>query len=250
MLDAVAMETHTDAMLREHTADLDKLSDGLKAETFDFGRDSTEDVAQLGQCRAVARVLRADAKRLLAEGDKDGAARRVAAIVRLGTGVAGPGRNLLDVMTGMALVSMAADFVKSNPALAEAAWKTDLQQALQAVGRGGTLNSIAALRSEIDGAVSSLRKGEPLDMRGTGGREWSSASAAEREDAAAKLAGLRDDLLRAWEAPDAVFQVKAVVARAKEQGIEEFVGILGQLRESIEKLRVDVGAANSVLRKK
>lgn len=253
LLDAAKDGKGADPLLAQHAADLDRLGEALKSSSCDFGVDYSKGMAaelpHIPQMRALARVLRADAARLAAAGDVDGSAKRTAAVLRLAVQVARPARTSIELLVAGAIAHLGLDFIGEHPELAKAAWKTDVQQALSSVGQGGTLNSTAIVKAEGELTVKSLREGKMMDMTGAGGRNWNTASQADRTAAADKLAAIYSDVAKAWDAPDAVSKLQELTKRASEEGVGDLVPPFEKLRESIDKVRSGVGAANTALRK-
>ncbi len=124
-------------LLEEQAAEIERLVLATGVAASDFGTDYTRGadtlLPHLVMARGLARVLVADAERLLERGDRDGAARRVAAIGRMAVHVARPARWSIEWKVACALAALAANFVDDNPSLASAAWKTDAQQAFAAI---------------------------------------------------------------------------------------------------------------------
>lgn len=198
--------------------------------------------------RGLARVARADAARLLASGDADGAAKRVAAILRLAVHVSQGARSGIELLTAAAIAQLGAGFVAENSALAGAPWRTDIRQAIAGVRAGATLNSAAVLRADGEMMVRSLRDGTFVEnLRALGGRDWGSASQADREAAAAKLEAINGAANAAWGAPDAVARLEALSARAKQEGIGDLYTSRDKTRAAIDRLNADLAAADAAL---
>lgn len=242
-----------DGQLAQHAGELDRLCEALNSPTCDFGVDYSmgleTDLPHLAKIRALARVLRADALRLLAAGDLDGAARRTAGILRLGVAVAQPARSSIELLIASACAQLGLQFVTEHPQLSGAAWKTDIQQAISSVGKGDTLNSSGILRREGELIASSLREGK---MRSTGNpadRNWAVASQADRDAAAAKIEAINAESVRVWSGPDAVSKLKELVQRARDEGVGDLVAPLDRIREALEQVRTTSAAASMALRK-
>jgi hypothetical protein len=214
----------------------------------DYSAGLQSGLPHLGQTRGLARVLIADAKAQLAAGNTDAAAQRVAATLRVSAQVTRKGQSLIELMTATAIASLATDFVKEYPALAKAAWQTEVQHALLEVKQGGTLNSAAIVKSDVEMLVRSLRENKMV-AEGGGGTDWSKATQAERDQAAARLAPLADELARAWTGPDAVSALDAINKRVAESPGGELLAPFSAVRKSVSTLEAAIDEAQSILRK-
>mgnify|MGYP000116380519 CR=1 FL=1 len=253
LLDAVANGDAADAMLKQHAADIEKIVEASRSPSCDFGVDYSAGLEtmlpHLGKLRPLARVLKADATRLLAAGDTDAAAKRVAALLRMAMQIAKPGRTMIELLVANAIALLATDIVITNESLARAAWKTDIQQAIAATQRDLVQNSGQVVQRDVEIAPGSLRQGKGLDLTPLGGRNWNAASQAEREAAAKKLDAIAAEYVRAWDQPDAVSRLKALGERAQKEGVDDLVSAPHKARESVNKLRDELAKAGAVLSK-
>lgn len=253
LLEAIKNNQADNATLAKHAPDLDRLVEATHAPTCDFGIDLSAglntELPHVAMLRSLARALKADAARLLAAGDADGAARRVAALLRMAAQTSRQGHFTIELLTAAAIARLGTDFVNSNPQVAHAAWKTDIQNALADVERGGTLDSWAVLQREADLSVQWMREGTLPDMGSQGGHNWPAMNQAERETAAAQLEGLMRESASAWRAPDAAAQLGAIAARAVRQPALDLYPPLGRIRTTIDDLNTALAAAKAALEK-
>lgn len=251
LLDAVAKDQSADALLVAHAADIEALVDATKLERCDFGTDWSQGLnammPHLGKVRGLARVLRADTSRLLAAGDADGAAKRIAAMLRMANQVGRGGRTTIELLVAAAVGAMAAEFITANPALAKAAWKTDIQQAIVEVERDGVLNSPAIIGAELELTSTSLRQNKVPDMSSMGGKNWPMIDQAERDAAASKLEAMRNDVIAAWSAPDAVSRLATLAGRAKQEGVGDLFTAYDKARTAVDRLRDSLRRASAAL---
>jgi len=241
------------ALLVQHQPEISRLIEASRLPDCNFGVDWSRGMAaempQLGSMRGLARALKADADRLIASGDIEGAAVRAAALLRLATHISMHGGSQIELLVAIAVAQLGAEFINANPKLATAAAKVEIQQALNGVSANGTLNAMAIMRSEAALTPRSLRDGTGIDMTLVGGRDWSKVSAADREAAAKKLEALWADTLVAWDGPGPVAALEKLSARAKAEGVSDlFVGP-DKVRKSFDGLRAAIGQANATLRK-
>lgn len=253
LLSAVNNSQPADAELARHAADIDRLIEATRSAPADFGVDYTAGLAtmipHLGMTRELTRVLRADAARLLAAGDADGAAKRIAAILRLAAQLAKPAHTVIEVLVACALAQTAADFIAENPALAGAAWKTDIQNAIVPLNVADPFNSSAVVARDGEMVVRALREGKTVDMSSMGGRNWTTVSQADRDAAAAKLQALNAEAVTAWTAPDAVTRLAALADRAQAQGVGDVFSRLDKARAAVDKTRDSLRRADAALSK-
>ncbi|MBK7404330.1 MAG: hypothetical protein IPJ41_06755 [Phycisphaerales bacterium] len=196
LLEALKGDGTDVSALAKHASDLDRLVEATRSPACDFGIDTSAglgtELPHLPMLRGLARALKADASRLLAAGDADGAARRVAALLRMAAQTSRQGHFTIELLTAASVARLGTDFVNSNPGITHAAWKTDIQNALVEVERGGTLDSWSVLQREAELSSRWIREGSVPDMREQGGHNWPGMSRSEREAAAAQL----DSLMR------------------------------------------------------
>lgn len=253
LLDAVASGSNADAMLVKHSAEIGKLVEATRSEECDFGVDYSAGLEtmlpHLGHMRGLARVLEADAARLLAKGDSDEAAKRVAAIMRLSTHVAAKGQTIMELLTSVAIAQMGATFVNENEAIARAAWKTDIQQAIAMVEQSGMLNAAAIVHRDGENVLKTLREGKMMDLSAFGGRDWSKTTQAERDEAAKKLSVLLAEADKAWGSPDAVAKLKVLSERAKKDSVGDLFWVDGRVKTAMNEVQKAIGKASTVLSK-
>ncbi|MFO0873016.1 MAG: hypothetical protein U0575_03475 [Phycisphaerales bacterium] len=252
LLDAVGEGTQSDPMLVQHAASIDELVEASRQATCDFGVDFSAGPAtllpHLADQRQLARVLKADAARLLAAGDRDGAAKRTAAIFRMASQIGGSAQTGIELLVAMAIAELGSRFVQDNPGLAQAAWKTDIQQAMvdvqhnvldrgsDVVKREGEMDA-AWLRSASDANIAAAK--ELVRPR----------NRAEREAAATKLAAFTTDAARLWNEPQAKSKLAALEARADAEGIADLCAKLDTLREAADRSQASIEKARIALAK-
>ncbi|MCC6425407.1 MAG: hypothetical protein IT435_01170 [Phycisphaerales bacterium] len=253
LMDSIANGQNVDAKLAEHAGDIERMVVASGWKRCDFGVNWSEGLnammPHVGKMRRVARILKADATRLLAAGDKDGAAKRIAALLRISDQLTREGKASIELLVATAIAAMASEFVVSNPSLAEAAWKTDIQQAIAEVQGDGLLNSAAVIKSDFEIAARSLREGTVPDTSEMGGWNWATVSQSERDALADKLDAIKEEAVKAWSGPGAAGALAGLGQRAKDEGIGEFVTSLDKLRTSMDRLRGDLDKAGAVLAK-
>lgn len=247
--DAIRDGQPADAMLARHAADIERLVEATRSERCDFGIDYAGGLdvklPHLSTVRALARVLKADAVRLLALRDHDAAARRAAALLRLAAQVAEPAHSAIELLTACAVAGLGATLVSENPTLPQAASKADLQDALAAVARGGTLNSAAIVRHEGDLAARTIREG--VDLSAMGGWNWGAESKAYRDAAADRLLAIYADAVSVWEAPDAPARLTALVQRSMQEGVGDLIAALDKIRNSVTETKAACDRASAAL---
>ncbi len=253
LLEAVGEGTKGDAMLAAHAADVERLVEATNSADCDFGVNYAQGMdvllPHLGTTRALARVLRADASRLLAAGDPDGAAKRTAAIFRLAVQVTKRAQTVIELLVGAAIAHLGAELVYSNAALSRAAWKTDIQRAILEVEASGTLRSGAIVHAEGQMLLKSLHDGTMIDMSANGGRNWKAVSQSERDEAAKTLTPILAEMDRAWASSDGPGQLDAIVEKAKPGGVGDLLPALGHVRKSVTDLKAELKKASAALSK-
>lgn len=239
------------ALLKEHAQDIERLVEASRLGTCDFGVDYgaglETQIPHMSMLRSLARVLKSDADRLLDEGDLDGAAQRVAAIERIAAQILRPAHTIIELLVAKAVAQVGTEFVNAHAALAKAPWKTDIQKALaeleQELPRTG-----AAISHDMNGMVKALREGSKmLDMRQSGGSDWSKLGQGEREEAARKLVVLQAEVDKVWTAPDAVARLEAIEKRAVNDGVGELMASRARTRKSMNDLLADIKKAKATL---
>ena len=251
LLEAVRGDGPAPVLLKEHARDIDRLVEASRSATCDFGVDYTAGMdtmmPHLAMVRDLARVLKADAARLLAAGDLDGAAKRIATIERIAAHVLQPAHSIIELLVVSAVAQLGTGFVADNASVANAPWKTDIQQALvdleaQLAGRAATI-----VRLDGEMVVKALRAGKMVDMRVAGGRDWTGASQAERDAAAATLAAIHGEVGRAWDAPGGAVRLGALEQQAKNEGVGDLMSPLAKTRRAVDDLQAALVKANRTL---
>jgi hypothetical protein len=240
-------------MLAQHSADIERVIEATKLPRCDFGVRYEDGLnammPHLGQLRGLARVLRADATRLSAAGDAQGAARRIAAMLRLAAHITAGGRSQIELLVGCAVAQMGCDLAASTPGLGQAAAKAEVQQALVSVQAGGVLNSSAIVREDGRLTAGALRSGQvPAGIK-VMGKEVASCTPAEREAAAKKLEAFSAEVVAAWDAPGAAATLAGIVKRAEAEGLGDILGSPGKARESVDRLKAAIPGAYAALSK-
>ncbi len=243
------------SLLKSHTKDIERLMESLKSSDCGFEVDYSPGMGtilpHLGEARPMARILVADAKRLLAAGDADGAARRIASILRISVNLTCKAQTLIELLVGTAVAELALDCVRTHPELARAAWKTDIQQAIAAVQQSDVLNSTALVRADLDMMARSLREGKMIAFEGSA-RDWTKASQAERDAAAAHISSLAEEYLRAWKLPDAAAsaaKLDAITTRERTSPGGDLLPPFSKARPAVEKVRASLKEISALLSK-
>ncbi|MEK6703991.1 MAG: hypothetical protein AABZ53_17165 [Planctomycetota bacterium] len=240
-------------LLKEHAEDIDRLVEATRLGTCDFGVDYTAGLEalmpHLGKVRALGRVLKADAGRLLEAGDLDGAAKRIAAIERLAAHVLRPAHSIIELLVANAVARLGTEFVNQHPALAKAPWKTDVQQGLaeleQEISRTG-----GAISHDMDMTLKALREGSKmLDLRSGGGRNWAAVGQAEREEAVKKLQAIQVEVGKAWNGSGAVARLAAIEQQAVNDGVGDLMASRSRTRKALDDLLVEIKKAKTALGK-
>lgn len=225
LLKATDLGENADAMLLQHAAHIDQIVEATKAPTCDFGIDysggPTTLLPHLAVQRRLARLLKADAVRLLAAGDKDGAARRVAALLRMASQIGGSAQTSIEMLVAMAISELGAGLVQDNPAIAGAAWKTDIQHAAadyqrNVLGRGGDV-----VRREAETTAAWLRSASDAQYAVLGSAVRARTK-DERAAAATKIDALATEAAAIWSQPQAKAKLAALDARAQAEGADMF----------------------------
>lgn len=239
-------------VITAHTAAMQRLVDATKRPDCDFGVDRSAGLdammPHLGKMRGLARALRADAERALAAKDLDGAAQRVAAMIRMGRHINQHGESMIEWMVGGAVASMGTGVVKDHPELVQAAWKTDIQQAIGEATPGDPLGIKRVLVAERAMGVRSLRENTVPDMTSMGGRNWKQVPQAEREQIAPVLDKLWERAIEAWDAPDAESKLAGVMREADASTAKGLIAAVDKMRKTATTLQADLNAANAALR--
>lgn len=246
-----------DAVLQEHASQIEQLIEQSKASDVDFGVKYEEgflaEMPHLGQTRAFARLLTADAKRAIAAGDMDGACKRIAAVLRIATQVAKPARTEIELLVAAAISNLSTKLVIDSPTLSQAAWKTDVQNAL--VGATDTIvtRSFSPVEKEFDMTIRDLRANKIPDLSskefGEMGKNWPAATAAEREDAAKNLEGLKGEIKQVWNAPDAIEKIKSAIKARESKAGSDLVANVWKVRKTVNEAKEEMAKAANVLNK-
>ena len=251
MLAALDSEKNVDAQLVAHAADIDALLTAAALPECDFQVDYSASLAMelphVTSMRSLSRALKADATRLLATGDRDGAARRVAAMMRMGDQLGRSSRVIIEMLVASAIANSGAQFVIENPSLAQAAWKSDIQQAIAKLVQNEAFASGLVAQRDLMFTATSLRDGTALDLSSLGGRDWSTASTADREAAAREIESVANDLPAAWGARDSIARLKALTARSKNALAGELMPRLDSVRKGMDMFLAAVSKANETL---
>jgi hypothetical protein len=251
LLDAVDEGTQSDAMLSGQSAQVSRLLEAAKSPTCDFGVDYSAGLnillPHLAQQRQLARVLIADAARVNAAGDKDGAARRVAAVQRMAAQIGGSAQCTIEFLVAIAIAELANGFVQGNPALAEAQWKTDIQQALLDSDRQVHRRVAEILRREGEVFAAWLRATSDseyaLAVKNTGIKP---RSRDQRLAAADALEALNAEVAAAWGTSSAP-EASASRERAKSKGIDDLAINLDAIRTAASKAQASARATSKAL---
>ncbi len=250
LLAAAGGDSPAPALLKQHAKDIERLVDATRLPTCDFGVDYAAGLnavmPHLAMVRGLTRVLKADAARLLAGGDLDGAARRIAAIERLAAHVLRPAHSIIELLVATAVARVGAGFVNEHAALAGAPWKTDIQQSLVDLEQELSRTS-AVIARDSETMVKALREGKMLDLGAVGGRNWTTASQAERDAAAAKLEAMYADVAKAWNAPGGVARLATLEQQAADSGVGDLFPPLSKARKSVDDLLAEIAKANTTL---
>lgn len=242
----------TDEAIALHAGDLARVVEASRSPRCDFGVDYGQGLGtmmpHLGKVRGVARALRGDARLHLAAGHPDKAAQSVGAILRLASHVARPARTSIEILVGVAVADLGAQFLVEHPELGKVPGKRETLDAIAGVRRDVIANARNVLPHERDVIVSSLRSESGMQPLADLMPKWAKASKAEREAAAKTLDDLFGQAIAAWDAPDAMSRLEALAARARSEGVGElFVGA-DKIRASVDRLRATCDKAEAVMK--
>lgn len=244
-----------DAVLQQHMSQVEQLIEQSKATDADFGVKYEEGflamMPHLGQSRAFARLLTADAKRAIAAGDMDGACKRIAATLRLATQITKPAQTEIELLVAAAIAKLPSKLVIDNPSLAKAGWKTDVQNSLVGATDVIVTRSFSVIEKELDMTIRDLRANKIPNLSskefGEMGKNWPAATGAEREDAAKNLEALKNEIKQAWNAPDAADKIKGVIAARESKPGTDLVANIWKVRKSITETKEDLAKAANIL---
>lgn len=215
---------------------------------YEFGLGWALLLPQMGEMRGAARLLNTDIRRLVAQNAPSGEiAPRAAALVRMGPHTASQ-PTLIGSLVGAAIVSLGADtieFVLRRGSL-DAAGREEVLAAVRGVNNADPLGFREALRNEQRLGVASVKAlttdpSSPL-ARGLRTTMESDAGNAARVGEGLKdierelrmLTRAYDDLLAAWDAPDAEVRLRDVGAKTEAGGYGNFARVL---MPALDKMR-------------
>lgn len=240
------------AVLEKHASVIEQLVAATRMAECDFGVDRSQGLdammPHLGKLRSLYRVLQADAKRCLEAGKSDEAAQRTAAMFRLGRHCVKDATAVIEWLVGVAIVAGACDFTVTNPALASAAWKTDIQTAILECTPGDPLGFTTILKRDGVVVASAIRSAKIPRLPGTSGRDWTNVPAAERESIAKKFEAAFAEGQSAIAAGDSA-KLKSLRTRADAEGYGDVFLPLDSLAVSLAKVRASLLDAQTALAK-
>lgn len=251
LLKATDLGENADAMLLRHAAHIDRLVAATKAPTCDFGVDysggPTTMLPYLEVQRRLARVLKADAARLLAAGDSDGAARRVAALLRMASQIGESARTTIEVLVAIAIAELGAGVVQDNPAIAGAAWKTDIQHAAADYQRNVLDRGGEVVRREGEIFAAWLRSASDAQFAALG-PAVRARTHDERVAAATKIDALAAEAATIWRQPQANAKLAALDARAQAEGADMFPSVT-TVRKATDRSQASIDKLKAALAK-
>lgn len=230
--------------------DIEALIEASKAVDAGFNVDYTKDlqtlIPHLGHVRPCARLLASDAKRCIADGDGDGASKRLAAIVRMANQVSANGHALIEYLVAAALVDLAAkETVSGAQTLKSSPWKTELQVQLATISPMNPLRLKEVLASERDMIARSLRANTiPTEFS----PEIAGLSTSEREQAAKDVETCFGDIIRAWDASDRNAALNAAMKSPAANGPAKSLVLSGdRIFTAADRLNASVAQAKQAI---
>lgn len=198
--------------------------------------------------RSLLRVLIADAHRCLAENNQVQCAFRAAAIIRMGNQEVLGARSTIDVLIAQMALDTGLDLVNSSldMSMVPGVAKDELRSAIDAVNRPDFLRAKELLRADRAVMAKELRAGSEMGKGIVSGKDWSQATPAEREAAAAAIDRATPQLIAAWDRPDAVAAIEAI-ERAQPREATDFEGAPAKLRENLTRTRERLQKARTKL---
>lgn len=250
LLEQIALGQNQDAELARRQAEIDRLAAAASAGQCDFGADYSSGMETklpyLEQQRALARVLAADAQRLAATGDKDAAAKRTAAVFRMSSQIGQSARTIIELLVAMAIAQLGCEVVEQSPALAQAAWKTDIQQAITEVQRNVIGRGPDVVRSEGDMMIAWVRSAPDGALVSLGMKK---RTATERAAAADTLGPLFAEAAAAWKDSSGTTRLAAIDQKAKQAGVDDLFPGLVRLKGAFDKTSAMLAKTQTALAK-
>ncbi|HMN96909.1 MAG TPA: hypothetical protein PKC43_10465 [Phycisphaerales bacterium] len=221
---AVEGGTISDAALVANAALLDRVVEASKATTCDFGVDYsaglTTELPHLAAQRRLARALQADAARLLSAGDKDGAAKRIAAIYRMAGQVGGSGQTAIEFMAALGMAHLATEFIQQNRSLADAAWRTDILQAMSEFRQRSLARAPEILEADGKLVGSWLRHAQDTSYATVATQGLKRRTSEQRIAAAAAIESIAAEAAGAWPGASPA-RMRQLNEKAKSRGVED-----------------------------
>lgn len=242
--------TISDAVLISNAALLDRVTEASKAKSCDFGADYSAGLqAQLPHLqvqRQLARVLRADASRLLAAGDKDGAAKRIAAIYRMAGQVGGSAQSVVELLSAEGMLEIANRIIQENQSLADAAWRTDVLQAMSEAQQQTLTRAPAIIEADAKLTGSWLRQVQDSQYATMAGQGLKPRTVEQRQAAATAIESIGAEAAKAWPTASPA-KLKELHNKAKSKGVDDLCANYEQVKGAADKVEVSMRMARAAL---
>jgi len=209
-----AVSAQTSRVLQQRQPLLDELIVTSRIERCDFSTDYTQGLAtlmpQLAEMRGMAKLLDADAYRLTAEMQRDAAAERLAAIVRMARHATGEHRTLIEQLVGFALLNLACKTTDAllDRSLMDGAGRQLVARELGKVNPDDPLGGRAALRGERDMIINAIETGAGMDV--AHGYAWPLLTDAQKEQGVDDVRAAFSEAEQVWDRPTAVADTRRI----------------------------------------
>lgn len=223
------LESGPDADLAASQAIIDRVIAASRASECDFGADyswgASASLPHLQEQRELARVLSADAERLLAAGDPEAAAERAAAVLRMAAQLGASSQVLIELITSLSMAMIATDLLEASPSLRSTAQRPDLLEALALAEQRTSRRMPDVLRSEAAIVAAWLRAGYP------GGSDLPvlPRSPAMATRAATSVEVIADEAARVLASNRSSSALAALDARAEREMVRDVLANVGTL---------------------
>jgi len=252
-LKSIDDDSATAAEISAKSEQIGRLLDASRVAECDFGVYFAEGIKTqlpyLTQQRGLARVLKADAARLMAAGDREGAAKRIAAIHRMSAQIGASAQCHIEYLVAVSIAELANAFTQENPSLASAAWKTDIQQAMAEVDRHVYTRAPSILKQEGIVFATWLRSTSDPEYATTVTVGLKPRSADRRQSDAAKLEAHCAEIAAQWASAHGASSFQSQEAKAKSAGIEDLAPDARRTRDVTEKAKASAARAQAILTK-
>ncbi|MCP3902060.1 MAG: hypothetical protein GY715_00365 [Planctomycetes bacterium] len=222
-----------------------------RIETCDFDTDYSQGPAtllpHLAEMRGMAKLLDADAYRLTAQMQRDAAAERLAAIVRMARHSAPKRQVLIENLVGIAILSLACETATEldDRNLMDRAGKEIVLAELRKLDPDNLLDARAALANERDVMIDTIQTG--AGMREVHGDSWVFVTEAQKNEGVEDVRTVFAEVEAVWDEPTAVADIERITARYGGGKITDHI-VLKLMMPRLSKYRTQVGRVSEQVR--